>query len=203
MSEKNDQNPWPAADSGTPAQDGSDAAAFPVPTPPAAPADPYTPADPFAAAPAEETPQAAPAFPAPESHPAAPAYQPAPPAQPGYEPAPYGQAPQQPYAAPAYPQAGYPQGQGYGQPYAVPAKTNLFAILAIIAAFVFAPVGIVFGHISLNQLKTSGESGEGLAKAGLILSYIFTGLMVLYILFVIIMVIVFAGAGAASSYSSL
>lgn len=53
------------------------------------------------------------------------------------------------------------------------------AILSLVFAFVFAPVGIVLGHIAKRQLRTSGEQGDGLATAGLIISYIFTGLAVL------------------------
>jgi hypothetical protein len=53
------------------------------------------------------------------------------------------------------------------------------AILSLVFAFVFAPAGIVLGHIAKRQLKTSGENGAGLATAGLVLSYIFTGLTVL------------------------
>jgi hypothetical protein len=44
---------------------------------------------------------------------------------------------------------------------------------------VFAPAGIVLGHIAKRQLKTSGETGEGIATAGLVVSYIFTGITLL------------------------
>lgn len=56
---------------------------------------------------------------------------------------------------------------------------NVLAILSLIFAFVFAPVGIVLGHIARRQIGRTGEQGNGLAVAGLILSYIFTGLAVL------------------------
>jgi len=46
---------------------------------------------------------------------------------------------------------------------------------------VLAPVGIVLGHISLAQIKRTGEQGRGLAIAGLVIGYIFTGLLVLSI----------------------
>jgi peptidyl-prolyl cis-trans isomerase B (cyclophilin B) len=48
------------------------------------------------------------------------------------------------------------------------------AIASLICAFVFAPLGIVFGHISLSQIKRSGEEGHGLAVAGLVISYVIT-----------------------------
>lgn len=69
--------------------------------------------------------------------------------------------PQQPYPAGAY-------GQTPG--------TNTMAILALVFAFVFSPVGIVLGHIAKKQIKERGEQGSGLATAGLVLSYVFTGL---------------------------
>jgi hypothetical protein len=52
-------------------------------------------------------------------------------------------------------------------------------VLSLVFAFVFAPVGIVLGHVARRQIRRTGEQGNGLAVAGLILSYIFTGLAVL------------------------
>jgi Domain of unknown function (DUF4190) len=104
-------------------------------------------------------------------------------------PDPYGQQPgyggyQDPYAAPGSPASGAPYGQqpypqGYPQ-YGTPTPgTNTVAILSLIFAFVFAPVGIILGHVAKKQIKQTGEQGDGLATAGLVLSYIFTGLAVL------------------------
>ncbi|HEX6499634.1 MAG TPA: DUF4190 domain-containing protein [Micromonosporaceae bacterium] len=92
----------------------------------------------------------------------------------------------QPYGQPTsgqpYGQQGYPQ-QPYSYPgYAVAPQsstTNTMAILALIFAFVFSPLGIVFGHIAKKQIKERGEQGDGLATWGLILGYVFTGLSVL------------------------
>jgi hypothetical protein len=73
----------------------------------------------------------------------------------------------------------YPPQYGYQAPYPPPPPTrgtNVMAILSLIFAFVLSPVGIVLGHIAKRQLRTSGEEGGGLATAGLVLSYIFTGL---------------------------
>jgi hypothetical protein len=53
------------------------------------------------------------------------------------------------------------------------------AILSLVMAFVFSPLGIVFGHIARKQMRQTGEQGHGLATAGLIIGYIFTTLMVL------------------------
>lgn len=92
-----------------------------------------------------------------------------------------------------------PENQPAAQPAAQPAPTvtqaaptNTLAIITLIAAFVLPIAGIITGHIALKQLKTSGESGHALAKWGLILSYIFVGLGVLFaiIWFVIIAAVV-------------
>jgi hypothetical protein len=92
----------------------------------------------------------------------------------------YGQQPE--YGQPQYGQPQYGQQPAYGTPYPAPMAspgTNIMAILSLVFAFVFAPAGIVLGHIAKRQLKSSGENGGGLATAGLVLSYIFTGISLL------------------------
>jgi hypothetical protein len=66
----------------------------------------------------------------------------------------------------------------------------------LVFAFIFAPVGIVLGHVARRQIQQTGEQGSGLATAGLILSYIFTGLAVLACCGAIVAVIAAAAAGA-------
>ena len=75
------------------------------------------------------------------------------------------------YGASQYPAGGYPPQSS---------STNVMAILSLVFAFVFAPVGIVLGHIAKKQIKERGEQGSGLATAGLVLSYIFTGLTLVF-----------------------
>jgi hypothetical protein len=165
------------------------------------------------------TPPAAPAYEQP-----APGYQ-APPPAPGYQQPPVGgyQTPQaggyqQPVAggyqtpppAPGYAQApppGYqpPPAQqpyyGYQAPTTPP--MNTLAIVTIILAFVFSVAGIVTGHIALKQIDRTGESGRGLAKAGLIISYVFTGIAVLGIIFyIVVFVVLIAAAGSGAMYSN-
>jgi peptidyl-prolyl cis-trans isomerase B (cyclophilin B) len=62
------------------------------------------------------------------------------------------------------------------------------AIASLVCAFLFAPLGIVFGHVSMSQIKRTGEQGRGLAIAGLIISYVLTILTIL----VVVATIVFA-----------
>ena len=61
-----------------------------------------------------------------------------------------------------------------GTPAGAPQKTNTFAIVSLVSAFFVSLLGIIFGHIALNQIKKTGEGGRGLALAGTILGYVFT-----------------------------
>jgi hypothetical protein len=79
-----------------------------------------------------------------------------------------------PPPGPPPPSGAYPSPQPQPQP-----GYNVVAILALIFAFVFAPVGIILGIIARRQIRQSGERGQGLATAGLVLGIIFTGLAVL------------------------
>lgn len=101
-------------------------------------------------------------------------------------PPPSGYDPHQPPPPYGPPPGGQPYGQQWGSPYGPygqppPANrgVNVLAILSLVFAFVFAPAGIVLGHLAKRQLRTSGEEGDQLATWGLILSYVFTVLIVL------------------------
>ncbi|MGA8114651.1 MAG: DUF4190 domain-containing protein [Actinocatenispora sp.] len=126
--------------------------------------------------------------------------------QSGYDP--YAQQPysSQPYSGqPSYDpynQAGYQQ--PYQQGYAQPRRTNTMAILALVFAFVFAPLGIVFGHMAKKQIKQNGEDGDGLATAGLVIGYIFTGLILVGCCVDVIMfgAMGIVGSSSSSSYDS-
>lgn len=74
-----------------------------------------------------------------------------------------------------------PQGQPYSAAPVGP-RTNTLAIIALIGAFVFAPAGIICGHIAMGQIKRTGEGGQALALWGTILGYVFTGLGLLLII---------------------
>src|SRR3954468_21794021 len=98
---------------------------------------------------------------------------------------PYGQ---QPYGAPGYP----------GAPYNP--TTNVMAILSLVFAFVFSPVAIVLGHMAKKQIRERGEQGEGLATAGLVLGYIFTGIGVVICAIYAIVIVAAIGSSGASTY---
>ena len=88
-------------------------------------------------------------------------------------PPPYGAYPPPPPGAYAGPY-GYPR-------HPQPQPTNALAIVSLVCAFLFAPLGIIFGHISLSQIKKTGEEGRGLAIAGLVISYLITVLTILVV----------------------
>jgi hypothetical protein len=103
-------------------------------------------------------------FAAPGEQPPPPDGAPPPPAPPppgyGTPPPPYG-APPPGYAAPP---------PGYGAaPYGAPAQqgTNTLAIIGFVAAFLCGIAGIVMGIIAMNQIKQSGQKGQGLAIAAI------------------------------------
>ena len=101
------------------------------------------------------------------------------PAQPTpYQSAPYGTTP---YGAPLAP------------------RTNTLAIVALVLGLTVPIGGIIAGHMALGQIKRTGEGGHGLALAGAILGYVFTGFLVLYIVGIIIALVVTASSGALYS----
>lgn len=115
-------------------------------------------------------------------------------AAPGYGAPGYGAAPG--YPPPAYPPQPY-GGAPYGGGYVPP--TNTLAIVSLIMAFVFAPVGIVLGIMARKQIRQTGESGDGLALAGLIIGIAFTAI---FVVIIVIYIVLFAAlAGAAGAFS--
>lgn len=66
-----------------------------------------------------------------------------------------------------------PPGYPYPQP-PQPRRTNVLAVLALILAFVVAPVGLILGIVALSQIRKRGESGTGLAVAGVVIGAIGT-----------------------------
>lgn len=66
--------------------------------------------------------------------------------------------------------------------------TETMAILAIIFAFVFPVLGIVFGVIGRKNIARNGNNGRGLATAGMWLGIVFTVLTLVYIIVVVAIV---------------
>ncbi|MEH1166691.1 DUF4190 domain-containing protein [Micromonospora sp. CPCC 205539] len=169
--------------------------------PPPSPYEPPRDQSPYAPPPPGQPPyppqDQSPTWPPPERSPyGPPADDPSPYSQP-----PYGQpgshqtghwAQQPPYA----PQGPYAQ---YGPPPGPARGTNVLAILSLVFAFVFAPAGVVLGHLAKRQIRTSGEDGDQLATWGLILGYVFTGIVLLACCGWLALVI-FGNTGRSSGY---
>ncbi|MDV8010181.1 DUF4190 domain-containing protein [Rhodococcus sp. IEGM 1241] len=65
-----------------------------------------------------------------------------------------------------------PVRQVVSPPPGVVGGTNALAIVALILGIFGGVLAIPVGHVSLNQIRRSGESGRGLAVAGLVLGYL-------------------------------
>lgn len=77
-------------------------------------------------------------------------------------------SPQQPQPGPGQQPYGYPP-PGYGYPPQARA-TNGFAIASLVCAFICSPLGLIFGFVARGQIRRTGEGGDGLALAGIIVS---------------------------------
>ena len=59
-----------------------------------------------------------------------------------------------------------------------PPHVNTFATLSLVYAFVFAPAGVILGHLGLAQIRRTGQQGRQRALVGLTVSYVFIALAV-------------------------
>ena len=75
----------------------------------------------------------------------------------------------------------------------LPSARDGLAIASLVCAFFVPILGIIFGHVSNHNAKKAGREKSGLAVAGLILGYIFTGITALITVIALAM-----GAGSAS-----
>jgi hypothetical protein len=69
--------------------------------------------------------------------------------------------------------------------YHASARTNTLAIIALIAAFVFAPAGIICGVIARNQIKMTKEQGDGMALAAMIIGAVVILIWVCFAVFAV------------------
>lgn len=130
-----------------------------------------------------------------------------PPSPPPYPGQPYPEQPQYPaqqYPALQYPAQQYPP-QPYAQPYpqyAAAPPNNSLAVVSLISGivgwtilpFIASIVAVITGHMARKQIAATGESGAGMATAGLVLGYVMIGLSVVSILIAVLVFGVFAAA---------
>ena len=139
----------------------------------------------------------------PTSEPSAPV--PPAPAYPGYQ-APAEPAYQQP-AYPAYQQPTYQQPTYPGYAPAAP-PTNQKALISMILGIVgltIVPIlasipAVILGHMSRKEIARTGESGGGMATAGLIMGYIGSiGYIIAIVAFVLFFAAIFAAGGVSTT----
>ena len=71
-------------------------------------------------------------------------------------------------------------------------RTNVLAIVSLVVSIIgFTIIGIILGFVALSQIKKTGESGRGLAIAGVIVGFVE---LVLGIIIVVIAVVVAANS---------
>ena len=115
--------------------------------------------------------------------------------QPGHEAQGYGAG----YGAPAYGgQGGYGPVPGYPPPAPWGRPTNTLAIVSLVLAFVFPPAALITGVMARKQIRRTGEEGDGMALAGVIIGGVVTAIFVLFFLFFVIALA--SVGGAAGSY---
>ena len=78
-----------------------------------------------------------------------------------------------------------------------PSTDNTLPILALVMAFVVPVVGAIIGHIALKQMREGRlvDTNKGLAKAGLIVGWVITGIYVLVTVLYVGLVIWWAAEG--------
>jgi K+-transporting ATPase c subunit len=66
-----------------------------------------------------------------------------------------------------------------------PSGDSALPVLALILAFIFPIAGAIIGHVALGQMNKGQivDTNRGLAKAGVIVGWVFTGLYVLFVAF--------------------
>lgn len=75
--------------------------------------------------------------------------------------------------------------RGDAKPYG--SRTNVLAILTLVFGLLGGIIAIPLGHIALNQIKKTGDSGLGITLAGLICGYVWLVLLVTYFIFIVML----------------
>jgi divalent metal cation (Fe/Co/Zn/Cd) transporter len=65
---------------------------------------------------------------------------------------------------------------------------NIYAVVSLFAAVLFAPVGIALGIVALRQIKRTGERGRELAIAGIWIGVGIATLWLIAIAFTVLMI---------------
>ena len=101
-----------------------------------------------------------------------------------------------PTSYPGYPASVPPAAYGYGAPMIAQRRTNGLAVASLVVSivslliFLGAPgiAGAIMGHIARGQIRRSGDDGDGLALAGIIIGWIGFAIISAFIAFIIFVV---------------
>ncbi len=79
-----------------------------------------------------------------------------------------------------------PYGQPYGYPYAPPQRTNGMAIASMVLGILWlywigSILALVFGYVAKKQIRERGETGGGMATAGIVLGWVGVGFLLLFL----------------------
>jgi uncharacterized membrane protein len=83
-------------------------------------------------------------------------------------------------------------------PYQPPPRTNGYAVASLVCGIAGTVIGlpavpaVVLGHMARRRIRETGEQGDGLAVAGLVLGYVVTALMAAVIALIVVLVAVAA-----------
>lgn len=94
--------------------------------------------------------------------------------------------PPQPYYPPPAPPGPYQQPYGY-QPYVLKVSTNGLAIASMVLGicwvyWIGSILALVFGYVARDQIKRTGQQGDGMAIAGIVLGWVGIAFLLLAIL---------------------
>lgn len=72
-----------------------------------------------------------------------------------------------------------------------PQSDSALPVLALVLAFIFPIAGAIIGHVALGQMNRGQivATNRSLAKAGVILGWVFTGLTFLFIVFYVVVLV--------------
>src|SRR5699024_7672259 len=101
------------------------------------------------------------------------------------------------------PQPGYVEAVGTGlpygyRPYPAPRPTNGLAVASMILGVLWmywlgSILALIFGYVARRQIRARGESGDGMAIAGIVLGWVGVGTLVAAIVVLIVVIVLATG----------
>lgn len=78
-----------------------------------------------------------------------------------------------------------------------PSGDSALPVLALVMAFLFPLAGAIIGQIALSQMRQGRiiDTNRSLAKAGMILGWVFTGLAFIFIVLYVVLIVVTVNSG--------